>query len=251
MRKSAHSFSFICRSSKLLLILLLCLVNFSQVVSGFKFDLQKLPETLNGPQTSLVRKGYLWNLCSKKFVRIKKPGSRGVDATGTKGKDFTLLKVTSIDGGFLRIQGMDNNLFLCFNKKGKLRIRNRPPRSLPHSCDFSQNLTTLGYHTFKLRDRPDWSVGFKKNGRKLPGFIRPGKNHERCHHFELEIIDLRVRTQPYDFDKLPPGYVFPNERKNKNKQKRRRKIRHKRRKNLRRGRLRGRHLLEKPNGIDR
>ncbi|XP_061194862.1 uncharacterized protein LOC133203021 [Saccostrea echinata] len=252
MRKSAHSFSFICRSLKLLLlILLLCLVNASQVVSGFKFNLHKLPKTLNGSQTSLVRKGYLWNVCSTRFLRIKKPGSKGVDASGEKGKDFTLLKITSIDGGFVRIQGMDNNLFLCFNKKGKLRTRNRPPKSLPHSCDFSQNLTRDGFDTFKLRDRPDWSVGFKRNGRKLPGFLRPGKNHETCHHFSLEIIDGTVLTQPYDFDKLPKDYVFPKKRKNQNRQKRRRKIRHKRRKNLRRGRLRGRHLLEKPNGIDR
>uniref|UniRef100_K1RP74 Uncharacterized protein n=1 Tax=Magallana gigas TaxID=29159 RepID=K1RP74_MAGGI len=48
----------------------------------------------------------------------------------------------------------------------------QPPKSLPHSCDFSQNLTGDGYHTFKLRDKPEWSIGFKKRGKKLPGFIR-------------------------------------------------------------------------------
>ncbi|XP_048745795.1 fibroblast growth factor 18-like isoform X2 [Ostrea edulis] len=252
MRKSAHSFSFIYRLLKLLLILLLCLVKVSQ---GYpNFNLEKIAKKLTGPQ-SLMKQAHLWNVCSQKFVRIKKPGSKGVDAMGVKGKDFTLLKITSINGGFIRIQGMDNKLYLCFNKKGQLRTRYRPPKFAPHSCDFSQNLTGDGYHTFKLRDRPDWSIGFKKKGRKLPGFLRPGRNNEICHHFSLEITDRTVITQPVDFDMYPLHHFSKDNLKEKNrfrsyrkKGKRKRKIRHNRKKNRRRGRRR---RIRKPNGVDR
>jgi hypothetical protein len=136
-------------------------------------------------------------------------------------------------------------------------LQYQPPKSAPHSCDFSQNLTGDGYHTFKLRDRPDWSIGFKKNGRKLPGFIRPGRNHERCHHFSLEVIDRTIFTQPVDFDMYPLDHFSKDKLKNKNtlrshrkKWKRRGRTRHNRRKNRRRGRLR-KSRIKKPNGVDR
>lgn len=227
MRKSAHSFSSICRSLKLLLILLLCFVKVSQGFPDFKIG--NIADQLTGAE-SLEKESRLWNRCSNKFVQITRLGSKGVDAGGPKENDFSRLKIISIDGGFIRIRGMANNFYLCFNKKGKLRTRFQPPKSLPHSCDFSQNLTGDGYHTFKLRDKPDWSIGFKENGKKLPGFLRK-ESQKICHHFSLEPLDPMRITTPVDFDKLPLNYDFRKNQNRENKRNKKRKIRHKHRKN--------------------
>lgn len=119
-----------------------------------------------------------------------------------------------------------------------------PPKSLPHSCDFSQNLTGVGYHTFKLRDKPEWSIGFKKKGgKKLPGFIRK-PSQETCHHFSLELLDHSTITTPVDFDKFPLKYDFRSiEYRN-----RKMKIRHERKKR-RRERLRQNQMIA--NGVNR
>lgn len=243
MRKSVQSFSSICRL-KLLLILLLCFVNDSQ---GFPdFNINNIADKLTGAQ-SLEKEALLWNFCSERFVQITKPGSRGVNAKGSIKSAFSLLKIISIDGGFIRIRGMANNLYLCFNKKGKLRTRFQPPKSLPHSCDFSQNLTGDGYDTFKLRDKPEWSIGFKKkNGKKLPGFIRK-PSQETCHHFSLEVLNPMSITQPVDFNKYSLKYDFLKIQNG------RRKIRHKRKRGQRRERerLRENQKTKTLNGVNR
>lgn len=243
MRKSVQSFSSICRSLKLLLILLLCFVKVSQSYPDFKID--NIADKLNtGVAGSVEKEAHLWNYCSEKFVQITRLGSKGVNARGSQKSTFSLLKIISIDGGFIRIKGMASKLYLCFNKKGKLRTRFEPPKSLPHSCDFSQNLTGVGYHTFKLRDKPEWSIGFKKKGgKKLPGFIRK-PSQETCHHFSLELLDHSTITTPVDFDKFPLKYDFRSiEYRN-----RKMKIRHERKKR-RRERLRQNQMIA--NGVNR
>lgn len=239
MRKSVQSFSSICRSLLLLLILLLCFVKDSQGFPDFKID--NIADKLKG-EHSLEKRAVLWNFCSQKLVQITKPGSRGVNARGSRNSEFSNLTIISIDGGFIRIRGMANKLYLCFNKKGKLQTRFQPPKSLPHSCDFSQNLTGDGYHTFKLRDKPEWSIGFKKRGKKLPGFIRK-PSQEPCHHFSLDLLNPTPITIPFDFNKKK-NYLFNNSGKFR--------IRHKKRKkNRRREKERLRKSQKTRNGVKR
>ncbi|XP_022288220.1 fibroblast growth factor 18-like isoform X2 [Crassostrea virginica] len=222
------------RSLKLLLILLLCLVKESQSQTP-AFNLDNF-NNRNSEHQSLVQQVRLWSYCSGRFVQITRAGSKGVDANGEKEGNFSQLLIISINGGFVRIQGMASKLYLCFNKKGKLRARYRPLKS---SCDFSHNLTSNGYDTFKLRDKAEWSIGFKKRrGKKLPGFIRPGKNEDECHHFGLINLDKTVITQPVDFRRVMEWNFSKKGKSMSEQRKRPRKIRHNRKQKRRRGRRR-------------
>lgn len=129
-----------------------------------------------------------------------------------------------------------------FNYSYFFKFQFQPPKSLPHSCDFSQNLTGDGYHTFKLRDKPEWSIGFKKRGKKLPGFIRK-PSQEPCHHFSLDLLNPTPITIPFDFNKKK-NYLFNNSGKFR--------IRHKKRKkNRRREKERLRKSQKTRNGVKR
>ena len=112
-------------------------------------------------------------------------------------------------------------------------------RPLKSSCDFSHNLTSNGYDTFKLRDKAEWSIGFKKRrGKKLPGFIRPGKNEDECHHFSLINLEKTVITQPVDFLRVKEWNFSKKGKSMSEQRKRPRKIRHNRNQKRRRGRRR-------------
>lgn len=82
-------------------------------------------------------------------------------------------------------------------------------------CDFIYN-TTNGYTQFRLVEREDWYIGFRRKrskqknrvkGKPLPGYKKTVKRFEMCYDFTLEPLHpVPTIYSPIDFNKLGPTY---------------------------------------------
>ncbi|KAK3094383.1 hypothetical protein FSP39_001032 [Pinctada imbricata] len=143
--------------------------------------------------------------------------------------------ITSVGPDVVTIQGVKSTLYLCFNKKGRLRGKASPRK---HRCHFSQNLTADGYVNFHLKSAtdPKLFIGFRNNGKSLPGYKKiTNTRMERCFDLSLRELNPKKVEGPFDFNTLPLSYD-PEEQETFSTKRRMRKIRHYRKRRRHRNR---------------
>ncbi|XP_021358897.1 fibroblast growth factor 18-like isoform X2 [Mizuhopecten yessoensis] len=185
----------------LLLILHWCVVNASgNQVFQIK-DFESVPdteETNPGDVISSLSYRYsVWNRCTGRFLRIRKPGRNGVDAKGDKHANYTSIIIESIgQKGLVRIKGETSGLYLCYSRRGKLRAKER------HSeyCTFNWVVNDNNKHDeFRLNLNSNWYIGFRKRRRKsrkgfgkpLPGYLYKTPKMKKCFQFLVTPLDAR------------------------------------------------------------
>lgn len=196
----------------LLLILPWCVVNASGNSEFFQFkDFEVLDTEETNPGdviTSLSYRYSVWNRCTRRYLRIRKPGRNGVDAKGDKFGNYTSIIIESIgQAGLVRIKGDTSGLYLCYSRRGKLRAKSR------HSeyCTFNWVVNDNTRHDeFRLNVNSNWYIGFKKRrrnsrkgfGKPLLGYLYQNVKMRKCYQFLVTPLDPRPQQPkpPVDWD---------------------------------------------------
>ncbi|XP_060068479.1 fibroblast growth factor 18-like [Ylistrum balloti] len=229
----------------LLLILSWCVVNASG--NSEVFDFKDFESVLNTDETnpgdvlsSLSYRYSVWNSCTRRYLRIRKPGRNGVDAKGDKHANDTSNIIESIgQKGLVRIKGEASGLYLCYSRRGKLRAKAR------HSeyCTFRWVINDNTRHDeFRLNVNSNWYIGFKKwrrnrrkgSGKPLPGYHYRNPKMRKCYQFLVTPLDPRPQQSrpPIDWeDKAivnwdPEGQYIRRTRKHRPRFRKQHKHRH-------------------------
>lgn len=204
-----------CRLLTLLLIVLVSVVSAAKTVDGaalrgnplqdaqadlyslfFNKNIRDNFESAKTGETTQIRKHFLYNMCSERFVKMIRKGRKGISAKGkgnSKNMDFLKLIFESLPNGAMRIFGEHTDLHLCFNHRGKLIARKNGTK---RGCQFKEEYTeTRDYTMYRSTENTNWYLGFKKNGKPLKGIAINDKSKEDCFKFQkLSKLPTRNRT---------------------------------------------------------
>ncbi|KAK6186453.1 hypothetical protein SNE40_008490 [Patella caerulea] len=199
------------RLSTLLLLLILLLifgavtVHGSPAVNDIIFRKIKEQKIVLPPGDSLKFNYQLINQCSNRHVQMKYGGKRGrVNARGRPSSNFTHLTFISLSGGIILVRGAETKKYLCFNRKGRLVLKHNYHKK---RCAFREQVSRGDYIRLRSAEQPAWFVGFRPNGKPLPGYAIRNSRKEVCYDFlRKRLFNSRTNTnspiQGIDMKKL-------------------------------------------------
>lgn len=124
-------------------------------------------------QRRIVRHYRLLNRCSSKHLRVT---SRRVDARAQHDDIYAELRVVSDSfGSHVRIQSAPSLGFICFNKHGRLIVKQS---GRERNCVFQELQTVDHYTEFRSAANTTWFIGFNKRGQRLSGDSWPCLPHQ-------------------------------------------------------------------------
>ncbi|KAL8565957.1 hypothetical protein ACOMHN_054942 [Nucella lapillus] len=128
-------------------------------------------------------------------VRARK---KTVNARGRRGSKYTVLIFKSQGQGVVQVYGEHSQMYLCFNRRGRLIIRHDVTDD--GRCQFTEHLED-NYTMLQSRANKMWYVGFSKRGRRMKGYRSQDKRKRRCYQFNKEITEptrkQRHRVGPF------------------------------------------------------
>ncbi|XP_078359000.1 fibroblast growth factor 8-like [Oculina patagonica] len=156
----------------------------------------------------------LYSRNSGRHVRIK--ADRSVDAIGEDGDKYAKLVIESVSFGRVRIRGSATNFYLCVDKRGRLRARERG--KWKENCFFTDRVAENAYTEFSSVKYNNSLIAFTRKGRPRPaqkaekGGIKAVQFIERASNIRLyrgrkykinkkrgsTRIDLYRKKQPYE-----------------------------------------------------
>ncbi|KAL5021501.1 hypothetical protein ScPMuIL_000656 [Solemya velum] len=219
MRKSARLLSDKCRLLSLLLIILASVLEAKRIHGSshqVDFNLDKLKPDEHAP--TVVRYQLWYSYCSTAYLQIKPSRRQGSNAKAAKKNKLAVIRVESSGhNGRIRILGEESQLYLCFNRRGRLITKYK---GTSEQCVFQETMTSEGYTKLQSVANEMWYVGFRKNGKALKGYSWSRSSaKEKCIQFlKTEVPQRRTasRLMPQkprygpkgvDFSKLTPEYL--------------------------------------------
>ncbi|KAL4231310.1 Fibroblast growth factor 18 [Mactra antiquata] len=222
MKKSDSQSYFICRLLTQLLVLVAVGTSCKQV-NGASLHLKGeinwnnlinnlQPETQG---TTQVRKHWLLNQCSNRFVQVMGLGRKSVDARGPNArKMLSTIVFIPTSRGKIKMHAEETGNYICIARSGRPTSRANYKKK---NCEFREiylhdgsiQFVLADNSTFKSRSKPvNLYLGFNKKGRPLKGTDRHYQSKPNCFTFSKLTPNLEDKSKCPTSGSGPAGVSF-------------------------------------------